>query len=32
LAEYEARGQVHPHAQMLLEEVYDDHILSRYVL
>ena len=32
LAEYEARGEVHPHVYCSLEEVYDEHILFRYVL
>lgn len=32
VAEFEARGEVHPHLHCSLEEVYDDHILFRYVL
>lgn len=32
LTEYEARGEVHPHVQLSLEDVYDDHILFRYIL
>lgn len=32
LAEYEARGEVHPHANLSLEDVYDNHINFRYVI
>ena len=32
ILEYEARGEVHPHTHLTLEDVYDDHIMFRYVL